>query len=272
MRTETMLWVDGDRVELAAPVYLRLELCATGFAVCKVRGDLTSAEGRPARLRARLSTRKGRGDSYTLLDGAVAEARRNSSGTTRLVIRDHTAALDAPAKLFLRHPTPGETLSAIGAAAGLAVSAPAAGEGTEYMSQLLPAFCEPGTLRQALGQIGQAWGITGAVWQQIPGEAGEKKVFWGPWADSPWAGAVIPIPEMAIRNRDPEAMSFEMAQLPAIRPGVIVAVDSMPAIVHRVEWEAGLMRISWRDASRIGELSPAAQLPRLQSRLGRVVA
>jgi len=201
------------------------------------------------------------------------------------VVRDAAAALETPARLFLRHPTPGDVLDALAAATGLDFAAP---DDPALMSRRLPFFCEPGDCRAALAQLGAAWDVPDAVWAALP----DRRVWWGPWAQAPWQGLAVPIPDALIVERDPAARALVVQPMPAIRPGVPVAADGRAFVVWSVEHlSAGAeaaahsdqpgkrqMRLTWRaldepDSFHALMVKAAPELGgRHVTRLGRVVA
>lgn len=213
-----------------------LELGAVGRGVFYLRGDQSDTQIGPVRF---VVSRPGQNLAVPVLYGLTAESARAEDGSWRVVVREPAAALELPSDFAVRHPLPADVLQAIEQRTGLEFLLPA---GAPYLAERLPYFYAQETCRQALEAMGPAWGMADAVWAGLP----DGRVWWGRWADSPFAGEAFTLDRRLVLERDPEARALVLPYLPRLRPGVLVTTEGAPTfIIRRVTHAGEHTRIEW---------------------------
>ena len=243
IRIEKRLTIGGAEFPLASD-RVELELGAVGQGFFHVTADPTGNENALALFSAGYGAR-----TFTsILAGVVADAQPVQRGEWRVVVKEFAGALDAQAAFALRHPTPGDVLQAIENLTGLnfllpAVEAPAPGH---YLSRRLPYFYAPGTCRQALDAMAQAWGVADGLWATLP----DGRIYWGAWGESPLNADPLSVPAELVLERDPEARAFVLPYMPRLRPGLPVAVKDFAGgevtfLVKRASLLGDKARLEW---------------------------
>jgi hypothetical protein len=229
------------RLELGGKAYplvadeVRLALNTVGRGQFHVRSAEPIQTGVLARYSLALDDR-----AYPVLLGAVTEVSQRGEGLWRVGVRELTAALERPARLALRHVTPGQVLAALEEATGLRFLLPAAGS---YLAERQPYFYAQGDGRAALAQMGEVWQVPRAVWAQLP----DGRVYWGDWAASPFNAAPLEIPAGLVVERDELGGSLELPAVPALRPGMVVelAGEELHFLVQAVTFREDRTRLAW---------------------------
>jgi hypothetical protein len=242
MKLHVELTIGGQRVT-AAQATVALELGAAGWAEVSAVGDFEDAAQSPAHLALGYAEQ---GSVHRMLTGGVTDARRLERGAWRLRLREPAAALAARFNAHLRHVTPRQVLAEIEAltGVGMLLPTPSAGSGQaagDYLGRRLPYFTVLGSCREALDQMGEAWGVGDAVWFTLP----DGRVYWGSWAAGPYAGAALELPGALIQSRDPTLRTARVPPLPRLRPGMALRLDGVQVLVSALRFQDEHMEVSW---------------------------
>lgn len=231
---EKRLEVAGEAMPLVGEE-VTLALGAVGRGVFRVRSKESVTRSGAVRF---LAGYRGRGVVYPLLTGLVAEDAPTRPGERWVAVREPAALLEMAAGFALRHPTPREVLGAIEARAGVRFLVPG---GASYLGERLPHFAAEGTCREALDALGPAWGLAHPVWTGLP----DGRIWWGEWADGPWASAPLELDPRLVVVRDPDAHTLTLAYLPRLRPGVVLEVDGLRFLVQRAVFREDRVNVQW---------------------------